>query len=367
VLYEAGDLDRAQTVLADGAGVAAAAGAAGLQARIRVQQISTGVGLDAAVLEECGQAVAVLEAEGDLAGLAKAWLVTGQLRLHRGEWPADEEALERAVALGRQSGNHPVAQEATHWLAVSLSLLRVPVDAAISRAEQLLQGASGEPWAEARILVPLSELYAYAGRFAAARGALARARLVDTEAGAKLHVATSAILAGPVELMAGNPAAAERYLWEAYEMLRAMGERGYLATVAGELADVLYARERYDEAQRITEEAQAVTAADDIDAQARWRSVQAKLCARRGDFAVARQRAGEAEALVSPAVSFPVLHAEVLMAKAEVNRLAGAPDQAAASVRAALQIYQDRGIAPLAEQATAALASLAAAAGTATA
>ena len=48
------------------------------------------------------------------------------------------------------------------------------------------------------------------------------------------------------------------------------------------------------------------------------------------------------------------------MAKAEVDRLAGSPDQAAASLRAALRIYEDRHAAPLAEQARAALASLAA-------
>jgi len=49
-----------------------------------------------------------------------------------------------------------------------------------------------------------------------------------------------------------------------------------------------------------------------------------------------------------------------LVAKAEVDRLAGSPDQAAASLRAALRIYEDRHAAPLAEQARAALASLAA-------
>jgi hypothetical protein len=46
------------------------------------------------------------------------------------------------------------------------------------------------------------------------------------------------------------------------------------------------------------------------------------------------------------------------MTKAEVNRLAGARDQAAASLRAALRIAQDRHAAPLIDQAKAALASL---------
>ena len=41
-----------------------------------------------------------------------------------------------------------------------------------------------------------------------------------------------------------------------------------------------------------------------------------------------------------------------------MDRLAGAPGQAEASLRGALRIYQDRHATPLADQATAALASL---------
>jgi len=47
-------------------------------------------------------------------------------------------------------------------------------------------------------------------------------------------------------------------------------------------------------------------------------------------------------------------------ARAEVEWLAGAPDQAVASLRAALAIYEDRRVAPLAELARTALAGLAA-------
>jgi len=50
----------------------------------------------------------------------------------------------------------------------------------------------------------------------------------------------------------------------------------------------------------------------------------------------------------------------VLVAKAEVSRLAGDPVQAAASLRAALRIYQERRATALARQIEAALAGLAA-------
>lgn len=85
---------------------------------------------------------------------------------------------------------------------------------AVGRAERLLEAASGDPWGEASILRPLSLTYAYAGRFADARAASRRARSILTAAGAKLPWAQCAQGAGRIELMAGDPAAAEQALRE---------------------------------------------------------------------------------------------------------------------------------------------------------
>jgi hypothetical protein len=52
--------------------------------------------------------------------------------------------------------------------------------------------------------------------------------------------------------------------------------------------------------------------------------------------------------------SYAHLQAQTLTAKAEVNRLTGARNQAEASLRAALHIYQDRHATPPADRATAA-------------
>ena len=91
------------------------------------------------------------------------------IRFWLGDSPADQQALERAMAYARQGGHRRVQLQASFWLAVTFTLLPIPADTAIARAEQLLQTADGEPWAEADILRPLSELYAYSGRFADAR------------------------------------------------------------------------------------------------------------------------------------------------------------------------------------------------------
>lgn len=94
-------------------------------------------------------------------------------RFWLGHSPAGQQALEGAIACARQAGSRRAQMQASFWLARTFCYLPIPADAAIPRAGQLLQTADGEPWAEAGILMLLSVLYAYAGRFADARDAIA--------------------------------------------------------------------------------------------------------------------------------------------------------------------------------------------------
>ena len=152
-------------------------------------------------------------------------------------------------------------------------------------------------------------LYAFVGRFADARAAIAR-----SQAGTH-RVRGQAQLGGVrndrpgwIEMMAGNPAAAEQVLTEGREVLREIGERGWLCAVVTVLARAVYAQGRLDEAQQLTREAEAITAAGDISEQVRWRLTRAKVLARRGRFRAARQLTGEAQARAAP-TSWPAMHA----------------------------------------------------------
>ena len=165
VLLETGDLERAAAVLTEGSHVAAAAGLPAMGARMHVllaQMRAERGGASVEALQECEAATAILDAEGDLDGLAEAWILAGLLRYWLGDPPACQEALNRAAAYARRSGNHYAEKEASLWLAISFSMLHVPTDVAIRRLEQLLEEASGEPWAEADILMWLALLYGYA-------------------------------------------------------------------------------------------------------------------------------------------------------------------------------------------------------------
>ena len=197
-------------------------------------------------------------------------------------------------------------------------------------------------------------LYAFAGRSDDARAALARSQSTFASLGAKVALAESAIPAGIVGLAVGDPAAAERYLRRGYDAFRAMGERGYAIGIADGLAEALYAQARFDEAQQMVTEARALAPGDIADQIGRL--TQARLQARRGQVAAARQLVDAEEALVTP--DHHLLRAEVLEVRAEVERLADAPGQAETSLSAALRIYEDRRATALADRVRAALASL---------
>ncbi len=357
-----GDLGRADTVLSEGSQVAAAAALPAVQARIDVQLplIHAMLGrFDADALAACEEAVATLEAAGDLAGLAEAWTTIGTLRGgFLGDTRTGNEDLERAIAFARASGDYHAELDAIGWLIGSYLAGPIPVDTAIGRAEQFLDQVAADPWIKAELHQVLAALYAQAGRIADARTAIRRAQAAHARSGAKNHVALDAEMAGLIEMIAGDPAAAEQQLKQASEAYRAGGEHAWsLPPMLPNLAEAVYAQERLDEAEQVTEEAEALTDVADFDTQARWRATRAKILARRGQHAAARQLADEAYALAAP-TSWTALQAELLEAKAEVARLAGVIAEAETCLRAALDLYEQRRASALADRVRAALASL---------
>jgi ATP/maltotriose-dependent transcriptional regulator MalT len=130
----------------------------------------------------------------------------------------------------------------------------------------------------------LGQLEALRGDFEHARELYRRALATFEELGLLIDAAGLSLLSGRVELLAGDPAAAERELRRGYEYLSRLGERYLRSSVAGLLAEAVAAQGRVDDAEALASETEELAADDDVDAQTLWRLAKAKVLAHRGEL-----------------------------------------------------------------------------------
>ena len=108
-----------------------------------------------------------------------------------------------------------------------------------------------------------------------------RAQAILVDLGFKLNIGGMSLFTAGLESMTGDLAAAERVFREGIAVLGSLGEKGYLSTQFGTLAQVLFEQGRFDEAENLARLSEDVGASDDVATQALWRQVRAKLLARR--------------------------------------------------------------------------------------
>ena len=140
-------------------------------------------------------------------------------------------------------------------------------------------------------------------------------------------------------------------------MLDRMGERGQLSTVAVLLGEVLCAQGHYDEAFELTLVSEKAASPDDLLSQIVWRSLRAKLLARRGAFDEAETLSQDAVRLAAETDSLD-FHADVLMDTAEALRLAGRTEETVQAAGEALSLYERKENLVSSEQARGFLARL---------
>jgi ATP/maltotriose-dependent transcriptional regulator MalT len=139
------------------------------------------------------------------------------------------------------------------------------------------------------------------GDFERARRAYHDGRAAIREvAGEGWHFAWSAAMASRVEMRAGDPATAEGQLRDAAELLERTGERYLLSTVTALLARAVLELGRTSEAADLTIRAEELAGDDDVESQAEWRTVRAKVRAREGQLDEAARLAQDALQLLLP-------------------------------------------------------------------
>ncbi|HEV8248445.1 MAG TPA: adenylate/guanylate cyclase domain-containing protein, partial [Gaiellaceae bacterium] len=307
-------------------------------------QRHTGAGDDfaAAVLDEANRALPVFERAGDDSGLAKAWRLIMNARGTAYHFAEAAEAAERARHHARLAGDVRQEARAASGLAMAAFHGPTPVAEAIQRCNEILGQRLGDRQLDGILMRLLAPLNAMRGDFDEARALYGRARATFEEMGATILTATVSLDAALVELLAGEPEAAERELRRDYEVLDRLHETYVRSTVAAYLARVLCAQGRFEEAEPFAAIAEEVTGGDDVVSQALWRSVRASLLAYAGRFAEAVQHANAAVAVLR-STDGVLKQADTLVVLAEVLQAAGRPDESGAAAAEALGLYEAKG------------------------
>jgi tetratricopeptide (TPR) repeat protein len=302
-------------------------------------------------------AIPVFEEARDDTALAVAMLAMAMVQWMACRFAAARTLLEKALVHAERAGAERLALELTWRIALSLTSGPTPVPDALRRSETLAERFGDNPVAQAKIGLSIGLLEALGGHVERARRLCAVCEAQFAELGQTFELAHAAASSAKVETYAGNFPAAELKLREACATFTDMGERSFFSSRAVELAEVLWAQGKDDEAARFTRLSEEATSSDDVEAQALWRAVRAKVLARRDEPAIAERLAREAVELAQASDDLE-LQGDTLAAVGEVLRCAGRLEDAAAALRAALDHYERRGIVILAERVRARLGDL---------
>jgi class 3 adenylate cyclase/tetratricopeptide (TPR) repeat protein len=292
---------------------------------------------------EAGRAITTFRELGNDAGLARAWSLLGLTHMMSAQFAEAEDSWSKAVEHAQRAGSRRDALEGLSWIPGAVWAGPMPADEGIRRCQSVIDQARGDKKAVASAMFSQGFLEACLGRFDDAHVLFAQARNLLED------VALPVWIAGPLtqcigwaELLAGNAPAAESKLREGCDTLAAIGEVTLLSTVAAMLAEAIYAQERYDETDRFIQLSEESAGPEDVYTHALWRTVRAKVIARRGEVAKALELGQEA---IDLAESSDSLHLQwyVLMGYAEVLGAADRTSEAVATLRHARRLAEQKG------------------------
>jgi class 3 adenylate cyclase len=346
---ETGDLARADEMLREVMTAAAAVGDHGLEALAQIDREYLREYIDPTtqeerVLQTAERAIQLFEELGNDQGLAKAWGLRAQVFWDHCRYAEMEHVLERALLHAERAHDRRSQSLILNRLTGAALLGPTPVEEALRRCRRILAGARarGDPGLEAVTLATIGHLKAMVGRFDDARGSYQQSRAIGEEFGLRSWLAALPLYSGPIELLAGEPAAAERQLQAGYGALIEMGDLGRASTEAAFLAEALYAQGRDEEAEAFSGVGEGAATPDDVLSQITWRGVRSKALARRGELAQADLLAREAVALAEETDGLN-MHGDALLDLAEVLRAANRPTEAVAAAERALSLYKRKG------------------------
>jgi tetratricopeptide (TPR) repeat protein len=218
-----------------------------------------------------------------------------------------------------------------------------PAEDGIARCNEIRDSVGGDKKAVASALIAKAVFEAGRDDIDESRACIADAKALLSEAALTVWLrGPLAQFAGWAELLAGDPEAAERELRAGYDVLSEIGEVSWLSTVAAILAEAVYQQGRLDEAEELANVSESVTPPDDVYSNVTWRSVRAKVHARRDEADAAERLAREAVELAETG-DFLHLQWYALMTLAEVLQLLGNERGAGEAAQLAVAVAERKG------------------------
>ena len=302
--------------------------------------------------ELAAEALPMFETAGDDMALYLGHTAVAEKAVAEGHFDDGLNAAERAFRHAAHAGYSPSSMLATlAWLRFSGT---TPVSELLEWLDELPPGSELNQFVRAYRAWSLARI----GRFDESRAILTQARAEQAERGGGVLLANlTAFESVNVELLAGDAERAAVFGAEGCRMHQELGGQAFLAGAAGDLAQALYALERLDEAERWTDRAAELNAAGHVFDRPTWRSVRAKLLARRGEHTEAERLAREAVE-IADGTDVLDMQGDAYADLAEVLLLAGGRDDAVAALEQALERYERKENLVMAERARTRLAEL---------
>jgi DNA-binding SARP family transcriptional activator/tetratricopeptide (TPR) repeat protein len=299
----------------------------------------------AAIQREAEQAAAFYDEAGDGAGRGRAAFLLGCVRMREGHMIDAEEAFRESLAHADRTP-HVRERMASRWMLSEVLLLGpVPVDRCLEENEALGAGLGME---HPGILTHRAMLEAMTGHFDEARALNERARYLFVEVmRAPRMLMFLAESQAAVELLAGDPSAAEPGSRTRLEFARSSGERYYVAQSAARLALVLRELGRSGEAGELARLSARAAPADGAAERALSLAAMAGSVSDGGDHREAERLAREAVALAPK--EMPNLRADVLVELAGVLHAGNRARAAEDAFSQAARLYTRKGTSVRAE------------------
>ena len=292
-------------------------------------------------------ALPLLEADGDHNALSAVWLSLADGAYNfRGRYADAEHAAEEAVRHAALGGRRTYP----YFVPVALHVGPRSAADALQRLDELAADYP-HPAIDLRRAVVLAML----DRVDEAR------KLVETSVGQTQDIAVYELrilpLLAEIEELDGNDEVAAELLRILCDQLVEHGSTALLSTVAPHRGRLLCSLGRYDEAERLAAQGRDLGDEDDAIQQALWRQTAAIVQAHRGEHDDAERLARDAVTIMET-TDATSRQGDAVFDLGVVLESAGRLDQAAAAYRQALELYERKGVVPLARRTRERLAAL---------